>query len=391
MPRTTKPFTQEDFLELIDRPAAPSVSIYLATRRAGKETLQNPIRFKNLIRRVEERIRNDRILERAEAEELLGPARALIDDTPFWQHQSEGLAFFLAPGFLRRHRVPISFRELATVNDHFHVKPLLRLVACDGRFYVLSLDRKNVRLFESTRFATEEVDLGETPTSFLEVVGHEVEPQHLQWHTRTGSPNAPGARPAVFHGYGEGEDDVEPEIRKFLARVDEGIRRILGASETPLLLAGPDPLPALFRSATSYPHLVERDLRVHTTDMKPDELRDRAWELVEPVLTREQRDAARRFHDRNGTGLASGNLEEILPATIDGRVDTLFVARGRYRWGTWDEGRRRIGYREDPAEGARDLLDYAAAQTILKSGRVWVVDPEQVPAPGSPIAAVFRY
>ena len=109
-----------------------------------------------------------------------------------------------------------------------------------------------------TRFVIEEVDPGDTPTSFLDVVGHEVEPQHLQWHTRTGSPNAPGARPAAVHGYGEGEDDVEPEIRKFLARVDEGIRRFLGASEAPLLLAGPDPLPALFRDASSYPHLVER-------------------------------------------------------------------------------------------------------------------------------------
>jgi hypothetical protein len=40
--------------------------------------------------------------------------------------------------------------------------------------------------------------------------------------------------------------------------------------------------------------------------------------------------------------------------------------------------------------GCVDLFDFAAVQTLLKGGKVFVVEDDAV-ADGSPIAAVFRY
>jgi hypothetical protein len=84
-------------------------------------------------------------------EELLQPARRLLDDSSFWQYQAEGLAVFLAAGTLRTFRVPVPFAELVVVAPGFHVKPLLALLTGDGLFYVLALSQNQVRLLVGTR------------------------------------------------------------------------------------------------------------------------------------------------------------------------------------------------------------------------------------------------
>ena len=48
--------TREEIQNLLHTPGRPCVSIYMPTVRAGAETQQNPIRLKNLLRRVQERL-----------------------------------------------------------------------------------------------------------------------------------------------------------------------------------------------------------------------------------------------------------------------------------------------------------------------------------------------
>ncbi len=49
---------QKDELKtLIQKPEGPCVSIYMPTHRAFPDTKQDPIRFKNLLREAEERLK----------------------------------------------------------------------------------------------------------------------------------------------------------------------------------------------------------------------------------------------------------------------------------------------------------------------------------------------
>ena len=91
--------------------------------------------------------------------------------------------------------------------------------------------------------------------------------------------------------------------------------------------------------------------------MKDDELRERAWSAIGPFFQREQEKVAERFRQLAGTGMASSKLSEIVPASHDGRVEALFVARGRYRWGQYDKDARTVELRGQPGNGAQDLLD----------------------------------
>jgi hypothetical protein len=379
----------DEFQHLVEHSDGVSVSIYLPTETSGKETQQNTIRFKNLVRRAEQAIVGQGLMRTPAAKDLLRPARELIEDVPFWQHQSEGLAVFVSSNLFRRYCVPIRFRELVEVENRFHLKPLMRLLSCDGEFGILSLSRKDVRLFRSTRFHINEIDLGDTPTSVIDVMGAGPGERGLQW--RTAASSGRGDHNALFHGHGRNDEDLTPELRKLLAAVDHGVCGRLRALALPLLLVGPEELVSLYRELSAYPHLHAEELKINATEMKDDELRERAWAVVEPSFRHEQKRIAERFGQLSATGMASSSLAEIVPASHDGRVEALFVARGHYRWGQYDPDAREIDLQGQPGNGAQDLLDLAAVQTLRHQGKVFVIDSEQVPDDGASIAAVYRY
>jgi len=379
----------EEFHQLLEQPDDVSVSIYMPTEVSGKETQQNAIRFKNLVRSAEQRIVDQELLRPREATDLLRPLHELIEDVPFWQHQREGLAVFISRKLFRRYRVPIRFRELAEVKNRFHLKPLLRLLSCDGEFGILSLGRKNVQLFHSTRFRIDEIDLGDTPTSVIDVMTTGPGERGLQW--RTAAASGHGEHSAMFHGHGRADEDLTPELRKLLAAVDRDVCARFRADSVPLLLAGADDLLSMYRDLSDYPRLYPDDLKLNASEMKDDVLRERAWTIIGPFFVREQERIAERYRQLSGTAMASSSLREIVPASHDGRIEALFVARGRYRWGQYDADVREVELQNQPGNGAQDLLDLAAVQTLLHQGKVFVVEPESVPNDGAPIAAVFRY
>lgn len=75
-------------------------------------------------------------------------------------------------------------------------------------------------------------------------------------------------------------------------------------------------------------------------------------------------------------------------------MDTLFVARGVRVWGSYDVEKRKMKPQSDqkssPKNGNEDLLNLAAVQAYLNGGKVFVVDPQEVPD-SKQAAAIFRY
>ncbi len=385
--------SKDHIRELLAPCDGPCVSLYLPTFRAGAETQQNPIRFKNLLREAQNQL-EERGLRAGETEEILAGARALIDDGPFWQHQSDGLALFAARGFLRTHQLPRELPELAIVDDRFYLKPLFPLLTGDGRFYVLGLSMNHVRLLAGDREGLSEVELGDdVPHSLTDALGEDLTQRVLQFSVTNPAAQSRQGAPR-FHGHGSGEDDVKPEIEKFFNLLDRGLRKryLDRDGHAPLVLAGVDYLLPLFREASEYPHLLEQGITGNPERLRPDELHQQAWTIVEPLFQEDQRRAAERFADLAGTGRGSSQLGEVLAAAHDGRVDTLWTAQGARLWGHFDPGSREVAVEEDGRRnGNEDLLDLAAVQTFLNGGTVFAVEPEAVPAEGEPLAALFRY
>jgi hypothetical protein len=363
------------------------VSLFMPTHRVGRETEQDPIRFKNLLREAEERLLA-KGLRSPDVREILKPAQRLLQESGFWRNQSHGLAVFLTPEAFHYYRLPLPFEELVVISNRFHLKPLLPFFASDGHFYILALSQNQIRLLEGTRHTVDEIDLESMPQSMTEALHYERFDKQLQLHTGTSSART-GDRAATFHGHDPSDED-KSRILRWFHKIDDELPNLLVGRQSPIVLAGVEYLFPLYKEVNSYPHLVEEGIPGSPEELRPEELHAQAWPLVQPFFMQAQEQAAAQYSRLSGTGQTTTDVEEAVLEAHHGRVDVLFVALGIQVWGAIDLSTNTVHVHEDHEPGDEDMLDLAAIQTILNGGIVYAVEPEQVPD-HAPLAAVFRY
>ena len=386
--------SRTELKELMQKHNEWHVSIYVPTHQAGVEVLENTIRFRNLLDRAGEQLVKGG-LRRPEVEALLGPARALVNDELFWQRQSSGLAVFLAEGLARKYRLPLEFDELVVATDRFHIKPLLSVLSNNGRFYVLALNQHESRLFQATRHLIGGIDLDDMediPETIVEILKWEDPEMQLQLHTTSSHTLHQGVE-AVFHGHGMAmEDDPKERLLRYFQRLDAGISDLLAGDDAPLVPVADGFVLARYREANTYPHLTEDGVDIVPKQLGPMELHHQAWGIVQPFFARAENRAREvyRHLEGNDSERASNDLREIVPAAVFGRVEGLFVSRDDHRWGVFDATTGEVDQHAEQQVGDADLLDLAAANTVINGGWLFVVDPVDVPG-GAAAAAVLRY
>ncbi len=374
---------------LIEGRQEPCISIYMPTHQKGKETEQDPIRFKNLIKQTENYLKEEGFRD-SRINEFLIPAKEILTDSEFWNHQSEGLAAFIANNEFHHYRLPLRFKEYIAVSHRFHIKPLLQLIAIDGKFYLLSLSKKKVRLFQGSRYSIGGLDFHDTPLSLEEALQYDDPERQIQYHTGTGERK--GRRAAIFHGQGTGTDDAQhkKDLQRFLKMVNDGVNKTLVQKNVPLVIAGVEMLTGYYRDANSYPNLAEKEIQLQPDSLSMDELHRKAWEIVEPTFRKDQQKAFDQYGQLRGTGRASNDLKQILQASHEGRVEVLFVDAEREIRGQYDPDSTNISIHEKMQSGNEDLLDLTLVQTISHKGFVYTLPSEKIPDE-VPIAAIFRF
>lgn len=388
-------FNREELTRLVDLQDGTCISVYMPTHRFRSDWSQNTTRLKNLLRDARNQLRDQEVRE-TDIDQLLGDARRLLDRPGFWRELSEGLAVFITTEASEFYRLPLSFEEIAIVEDQFHLKPLFPLIAANDRYYLLALSQNDVRLYQGTDQAISEVEAAEIPADIVSAIQRYEEPpeQGVQMHTQGASQN--GDADQRHHGHGSSEDqsrEPKDQLKRFFREIDESVSGYIGGEDVPLVLAGVSEYLPLYQGVNSYSNLVEDDIvagNPEHLDMK--ELHNEAWDIVESVLQDRQREEMDRFREtyhQNG-GLASSNFHEILPACAYGRVETLFVPVGQYRWGRFDPETNTVEVHDSQQPGDGDLLNYAAVSAYMNGARVHALQPANMPG-GRSVAATFRY
>jgi hypothetical protein len=386
--------SQEELEALLAARHDPAISIYLPMERRGAEVRGNAIRLKNALAEVEEQLKGQG-WRTPDVEALLAAARQMLQDTPYWQHQREGLALFIGPDFLRDYRLPLDFEPQTVINTRFYVKPLLPFFSEDGHYYILAASQGQVRLLQATRHTVEELPLGESIPESLEVALQWDDPEaHLNVHSVTaGAAGREAGRPEVtHHGHGGLDDASDYRLRRFLRKVSTGLQERLPGERAPVVLAAVDYLHPIFAEAHDSEELalLEEGLHGNPEEMSPAELQAQTWELAAPVFQRQREAALERYHNAAQTERASASLEEIVLGAVQGRVDTLFVARDRQQWGRYDDAEHRVVKHDEQETGDEDLLDLAAVHTLANGGAVYALRQGEMPG-DNPAAALFRY
>lgn len=377
---------EAELQELLAVEQQPCISFYMPTVQSTAETRQNPTRLKNLLRQAEQELIAWGIRS-PEARALLRPARERQRDRAFWQHQSSGLAIFLAQNFQRELRLPFAVDELVSVSDRFHLKPLLEYSRRNGRFYVLALDLEQIRLFRSNQFEIEEIPIEDVPTAVEEGLRFDDPEAQLQFHTSTDSPG--GRRPAQFFGQGVGVNDVKDDLLRYFHKVDRKLQPYLPDKELPMVMVGIGYSLPIYREANSYAHLLEKGIDRNPERMDPDTLRELAWELIDEQLQAEREHAVQAYGHLIPRQRALSDLKQVVTAAHDGAIESLFLARGEQVWGSFDPEARHVEAHSERQPGDRDLLDLAAVQVWKHAGDVYLMDRQDVPGQG-PVAANAR-
>ena len=245
------PLTRKDLESLLAVTEGPCISLFMPLHRTGPETQQDPVRFRNLVREVEERLR---ILGvgAPEARRLLEPVETVLPYIQELRHRSDGLAVFRSEGLFHYSLLPLTFKESVIVAHRFHVRPFLPLFTMDGRYYVLALSQNAVRLFQGSRFSISEIDPRGLPGDLGETLRDDNSRKNLS--VRSQPSGGEGNLKTVF--YGE-KKDFKDDILRYFRRIDRGVADLLKDEQAPLVLAGVEYLLPLYREVNTHRHLAE--------------------------------------------------------------------------------------------------------------------------------------
>lgn len=385
---TMDTFTQKHLKQLTEADTDPALSIYMPTLRAGREVRQNPIRFKNMMNQAAAQL-SARNMENAGIRQLLGQASDLERDEDWWQHQSDGLAMFLAADHFAYYRVPLRFNERVTVGKRFYVRPMLRLLQGDGRFYVLAVSQNRVRLLEGTQFAVSELEAEGLPSDLRSALNIDQYVSALQQHS---TDNASIAGNMIFHGQGGSDPDIKKkdEILQYFRRINSALSDFLHDARVPLVFAGVDYLFPIFQQACDYPTLVETPVTGNPDHEKPEQIHADAWKIVEPVFHRSRESAWARYQDLAESETGTDDVDTIVQAASMGQVDTLLVAEGAEQWGVFDSQTGVFAASQPNAANAEELINLAAVGTLLHGGTVYSLPRDRF-GPEKVAAAMLRY
>ena len=364
----------------------PCLSLYQPTHRYQPESSQDLIRFRNLLKVMEESLRQR--YPTREVQPLLEPFQALAEDHDFWSHTLEGLAVLGSPGMFRAYRLQRQVGELVVVADSLHTKPLMRIVQSADRYQVIGLNRHEVRLFEGNRDALDEVEPAKgVPRTLTEALGEELtEPQQTVASYGTG-----GAEPATYHGHSAKQDEVDSDAERFFRVVDRAVlEHHSRPSGLPLLLAALPDSGSLFRKVSRNPFLLADGIDIHTGALPLDKLRDLAWRAIEPHYLARLASLVEAFGEASSKGLGSDDLAAVGEAAAAGRVATLLIEAERQDPGKLDAESGLIDLDELVNPDVDDLLDDLGELVLKKGGEVVVVPAEKMPAQTG-AAAIYRF
>ena len=381
--------TKKDIVELHDIHQENCISIFIPTHRAGEKVLQqeDALMLKNQLKEVKSKLAA-KGLQTLVIAEMVAPVQQIIDDSSFWREQSDGLAIFITEGFTRIYTLPVYFKEFNYISNSFYLKPLMPIFAGDGDFYLLMLERSNVKLYACTHHSFTEIKIDDLiPETKQDRVGYDYEQKNLQFRTGQG-----GSGHALYHGQEAATGKRKNEIKKYLRAINDGIAPLLREEKRPMLIVGQRPNFDIYKEVNTYPNLLEDSLSVDFNNTTVFDVHELAWERIAPIFDQTRKDKIALFLKEEGTGKTAIGIDKIVPAAINGKVDTLFCENKADIFGNYkEENNAIIVSQSEESENTISLMNLAAIETFVNGGEVYLLDKEEMPNPNSRINALYRY
>jgi hypothetical protein len=325
------------------------------------DPLEIRIRLKNAVHGLEKRFPPGD--PRRDIAGLLDPIRAAaaaIETKGVW---AKALMVLRSPDVFHGYWLRGVQRETVDAGDQFHLRPLFGAMAREQRFHLLALSQGHVRLFSSTMFRAEEIELPGTVPRNLHDWLNARQPDHVMDNRSAGGPSV-GSMKGVLFGTNTDREKHDEYVRLFFKEIDRAVHAALREAAAPLMLAGVQEELAIYRRVNSYPHVCEQNVNASPDGVPLPDMLERARDLVCRLPSEPLRKALADLERRPPLL----DAQEILDRAREGRVGELLI-------------------REDAED---DRFDQAAMEVLRHGGRVFAVNPAEAPG-NAAVAAVLRY
>jgi len=380
--------TKELIQELQTEKHKVCLSLYMPTHRSHPEFLQDPIRFRNLVKQLEESLLQKHTT--AEAKAFLEPFEVLGNDTEFWNHTADGLAVLSTDGVFETITLHGPVEEMAMVADSFHTKPLRQYLQSVGHYHVLGLSLHDIRLFEGSRHSLVEIEaVLQVPKDIDEGPESEI-PEKQTAASSSGGSESEGQDTRIGNSEKKHEIDKDAErYFRFIANaIYENYSRPTG---WPLLLVALPEHHSLFQPINKNPYLLPEGIGTSPAGISSEKLKDLAWELMEPEYLSQLDKLVGRYEQAKANGKGSVDMKEVAIAATEGRVDTLIIEADRMiaaRITNLITGHTQNKDLQNPK--VDDLLDDMGELVAKMGGKVMVFQKKKMPCETG-LAAIFRY
>lgn len=330
------------------------LSLYLPLWHDGRVANQGAI----LLRDLGVQARRDlamRGMPPREVETVLAPVERLAE-MDFPRLDARGLAIFSSQAGSACFLLPEAPRALAEVDFRFRLEPLLPiLIEADG-FYLLTLGLHAVRLWEGDPSGLREVPLD-------------------------GADSHAPRTPLIARGGSEA----------YCREIDAAIRKRMRSPHLPLILAGANPLLAVFRKVCEWDRLLpDAILGSPEPESIGKRIHEEAWACLQEARRRDLELALAEYREEAASARAAAGITAIVPRAQQGRISHLFLRRGHVAWGVFHPETGEVIPQAEPTAQAEDMVNVACLKTLLAGGRVHVMEGGRMP-PGTDIAALCRY
>lgn len=371
--------------EFLKTQEGPFISLYQPTHRHSPDNLQDPIMYKNLVRKIEDSLKKD--YNKRDIEKIMLPFYDLADNKPFWEHAHDGLAILANKDGGIVYLLQRSVKELAVVADSFHIKPLIRTFQSADRYQVLGLNRSQFTIYEGDRYGLSEILFDEdTPTTIEDMLGDEYNEKYFTAGTYAG-PSGVGA----YHGHG-GKKEVQAKlIEKFFRQVDKYVTdEISKKSNLPLILVTLDEYHTIFQNISRNPYLQKKRINIDYTALTTEKLNEIVWKEMEQVYLAKTDELVNAFHSAQAKLMATDDIAQVVRAAWEKRIDTVLIEADRMVPGkiNLETGHIIEGDLEHP--GFDDVLDDLAEKVIRNGGSVIILPKERMPATTG-VAATYKF
>lgn len=289
------------------------VSIILNTHRTSPDHQKDVITLKNLIKEAEERLMSS--LDKREAEKILESLNKLEASVDHTENLESLILFVNADQNISEYmRLPVKVVDRVIIGDTFATRDLLRAIHLTSSYYVLVLSQQKVRLIQAMN---DEVIKEFTSPFPLENTG---------FYTNAGRESSYAARQTNL-------------MADFFNLVDKEVNTIRKENSLPVLICTDEAnFHEYLKVADDKDSIFEAHLNGNKLDEKAAAIVKEAWTVVK--ASTEKRNAHRKaeLDKAVGTGRFLSDVNEIMSAIKEGKVQTLFVQEGLFQPAVLENG-----------------------------------------------------